>query len=194
MRILVVDDDPTLRMIVKGGLRAGGHEVHACETGTEAWEKLRAEHYPMVITDWMMPGLDGLQLTHLIRHTPREEYTYVIMLTGKTKREDYLRALKAGVDAFLPKPLDGPLLEAQVAIGERISGLQEHAQRLESIMMVCSYCKQVKDKATWVSLEAYAENNFKVRPSHGFCPTCFDQKVAPEMHKLGISTEGMKYL
>ena len=194
MKILVADDDPTLRMIVKGGLRAGGHEVVACETGAEALEELKTTHYPIVITDWMMPGLDGLQLTHLIRHTPREQYTYVIMLTGKTKREDYYKALKTGVDAFLPKPLDGPMLEAQVAIGVRIVGLQEHAQRLESIMTVCSHCKRVKDKGNWIDLERFVAEAFKVKPSHGYCPQCFEEKVVPEMRKLGISTDGMKNL
>lgn len=194
MRILVADDDPTLRMIVQGGLRANGHDVYACETGSEAWEKLRTTHYPIVVTDWMMPGLDGLQLTQLIRRTPRERYTYVIMLTGMNKREDYLQALEAGVDAFLAKPLDGPLLEAQVAIAERIVGLQEHAQRLEAIMTVCTYCKQVKDKESWIALESYVATTFKVRPSHGYCPTCYEDIVIPEMERLGISIVGTRKL
>jgi DNA-binding response OmpR family regulator len=194
MKILVADDDPTLRMIVKGGLRAGGHEVVACESGAQAWAKARTEHYPIVITDWMMPELDGLQLTGLIRATPSESYTYVIMLTGKTKREEYLRALKAGVDAFLPKPLDGAMLEAQVAIGQRILGLQEHAQRLESIMTVCMECKRVRDKGEWLDLQHYVKRTYKVMPSHGYCPECFEGKITPRMRELGISTEGMKYL
>src|SRR5207253_1868108 len=78
MRILAADDDPTLRLIVKGGLRAGGHDVVVVETGAEAWDLLKKEHFPIVVTDWMMPGLDGIQLTSLIRKTPRESYTYVI--------------------------------------------------------------------------------------------------------------------
>src|SRR5688572_33366604 len=127
MKILVADDDPTIRMMVQAGLHAGGHEVITVETGAEAWEKLKKEHFPIVITDWMMPGIDGLQLTALIRRTPREQYTYVVMLTGKSKREDFLKAIQAGVDAFLPKPLDGIMLEAQVNIASRILGLQAHA-------------------------------------------------------------------
>jgi sigma-B regulation protein RsbU (phosphoserine phosphatase) len=193
MRILAADDDPTLRLIVKGGLRAGGHDVEVVETGAEAWEMLKKEHFPIVITDWMMPGLDGIQLTSLIRKTPRQSYTYVIMLTGKSKREDFLKAIHAGVDAFLPKPLDGILLEAQVNIAARILGLQAHAQRLESMMTVCSHCKRVRDHGKWVGLDEYVSTNLKVRQSHGYCPSCFDEKVAPEMRALGISTEGLKY-
>lgn len=193
MRILVADDDPTLRMIVKGGLKAGGHEVVTVETGAEAWEMLKNEYFPIVITDWMMPGIDGLQLTALIRKTPREAYTYVVMLTGKSKREDYLKAIHAGVDAFLPKPLDGIFLEAQVNIASRILGLQAHTRQLESMMTVCAHCKRVKDKGAWIGLDEYVSKNFKVRQSHGYCPSCFEEKVAPEMRELGISTEGLEY-
>ena len=194
MRILVADDEPTLRMIVKGGLKAGGHEVVTVETGAEAWERLKNEYFPIVITDWMMPGIDGLQLTALIRKTPREAYTYVVMLTGKSKRDDYLKAIQAGVDAFLPKPLDGIFLEAQVNIASRILGLQAHTRQLESMMTVCAHCKRVKDKGAWVGLDEYVSRNFKVKQSHGYCPSCFEEKVAPEMRELGISTEGLKYL
>jgi phosphoserine phosphatase RsbU/P len=193
MRILVADDDQTLRLIVKGGLRAGGHEVVAVENGAEAWEKLKQEHFPVLVTDWMMPGIDGLQLTALLRKTPRDDYTYVIMLTGKSKRDDYLRAIQAGVDAFLPKPLDGTMLEAQVNIASRILGLRAHTRQLESIMTMCSYCKRVRDKGQWVGLDEYVAANFRVKQSHGYCPTCFDEKVAPEMRKLGIPTDGLRY-
>ena len=193
MRILAADDDPTLRLIVKGGLRAGGHDVVVVETGAEAWDMLKKEHFPIVITDWMMPGLDGIQLTSLIRKTPRESYTYVIMLTGKSKREDFLKAIQAGVDAFLPKPLDGIMLEAQVNIAARILGLQAHARQLESMMTVCAHCKRVRDEGKWVGLDHYVSSHLKVKQSHGYCPTCFEEKVAPEMRALGISTEGLKY-
>ncbi len=191
MRILAADDDPTLRLIVKGGLGAGGHDVEVVETGAEAWDRLKKEHFPVVITDWMMPGLDGLQLTSLIRKTPRESYTYVIMLTGKGTREDYLTGVRAGVDAFLVKPLDGALLEAQLTIASRIVGLQDNTKRLESIMTVCSYCKKVHSHDQWVPMEQYVNQEFKTLPSHTFCPTCFHERVEPEMKQLGLSTENM---
>ncbi len=193
MKILVADDDPILRLMVERGLTAGGHEVVAVETGAQAWEALKKDHFPVVVTDWMMPGIDGLQLTALIRKTPRASYTYVIMLTGKSKREDFLKAIQAGVDAFLPKPLDGIMLEAQVNIASRILGLQAHAKKLESMMTVCAHCKRVRDKGSWIGLDQYVSENLKVKQSHGYCPTCFEEKVAPEMRELGISTEGLKY-
>jgi len=194
VRILVADDDPILRTIVTAGLTAAGHEVLACETGAQAWDAFKAHAFPIVVTDWQMPALDGLQLTELIRRTPREAYTYVIMITGKTKREDYLAGVKAGVDAFLMKPLDGAVLEAQVSIATRILGLQAHARRLEAIMTVCSYCKKVRHKGDWTPMEQYVASEFKTLPSHTFCPDCFKERVEPEMKQLGISTEGMRGL
>ena len=191
MRVLVVDDDPVIRTVVGAGLKALRHEVTACESGTKAWEMLRETHFPVLITDWAMPGMDGIQLTQAMRATPRDSYTYVIMLTGHTKREDYLTGVRAGVDAFLIKPLDGALLEAQITIASRIVGLQDHARRLESIMTVCSYCKKVHSHEQWVPMEQYVKQEFKTLPSHSFCPTCFKEKVEPEMKQLGLSTEGM---
>jgi two-component system cell cycle response regulator len=134
VKILVADDDPMLRTIVSAGLKAGGHEVVAAGHGGQAWAAFQKQPFPVVVTDWLMPELDGLQLTQLIRRAPIDSYTYIIMLTGKTKRDDFLLGVKAGVDAFLMKPLDGAVLEAQVRIAERILGLQARARKLEATL------------------------------------------------------------
>jgi DNA-binding response OmpR family regulator len=181
MKIMIADDDPIIRMVVTGGLKTIGHDVVACESGTKAWDVLQKTAFPIVITDWLMPGLDGLQLTQLLRRAPGETYTYVIMLTGKDKREDYLMGVKAGVDAFLVKPLDGAMLEAHITIATRILRLEAHAKRLEAIVTVCSYCKRVKDNGEWIDMEHYIARKFKTLPSHSFCPTCFAEKVEPQL-------------
>jgi sigma-B regulation protein RsbU (phosphoserine phosphatase) len=192
MKVLVVDDDPVIRTVVGAGLKALRHDVVAVDGGAKAWELLRTAHFPVLITDWSMPDMNGIQLTQALRSTPRDSYTYVIMLTGHNTREDYLTGVRAGVDAFLIKPLDGALLEAQLTIATRIVGLQDHAKRLEQIMTVCSYCKKVRDdKAGWVPMEQYIKQEFKTLPSHTFCPNCFHEKVEPEMKQLGLSTEGL---
>lgn len=191
MKVLFVDDDPVIRTMLGAGLRALRHDVVLCEGGVKAWELLRTSHFPVVITDWSMPDMNGIQLTQAIRALPRESYTYVIMLTGHNTREDYLTALRAGVDAFLGKPADGAMLEAQLTIAARIVGLQDHAKRLESIMTVCSYCKKVHSPAGWVPMEQFVEQEFKTLPSHTFCPQCFRERVEPEMKQLGLSTEGL---
>lgn len=192
MKVLVVDDDPVIRMVVTAGLKALKHDVTAVEGGAKAWELLQLNHYPILITDWSMPDMTGIQLTQALRAAPRDCYTYVIMLTGKGTREDFLTGVRAGVDAFLVKPLDGAMLEAQLTIAARIAGLQDHARRLESIMTVCSYCKKVRDDTKgWMPMEQYIKQEFKTLPSHTFCPSCFHEKVEPEMKQLGLSTEGL---
>ena len=103
----------------------------------------------------------------------------------------FLEGLRAGADAFLVKPVDGALLEAQIAIARRILNLQAHAQQLEAIMTVCSHCKRVRDEGGWVSMEDYVVRRFKSRPSHTYCPECFETKVGPELRDLGIPTDGM---
>jgi phosphoserine phosphatase RsbU/P len=194
MKILVADDDPVVRTIVTSGLKALGHTVVDVDDGAKAWETYKQAEYPIVVTDWQMPAMDGLEFTELVRRARRDNYTYVIMLTGKGKREDYLMAIKAGVDAFLVKPLDGAMIEAQITIASRILGLQAHARQLEAMMTVCAHCKRVKEEGRWVSMEQYIVHTYKTRPSHGYCPQCFEEKVAPEMRALGISTEGLSGL
>ena len=191
MQILVADDDPVVRTIVTSGLKALGNSVVDVDDGAKAWDAFKQAEFPVVVTDWQMPAMDGLQLTQMIRKARRNNYTYVVMLTGKGKREDYLMAVKAGVDAFLVKPLDGAILEAQITIATRILNREEHTRQLEAMMTVCAHCKRVKEKGSWVSMEQYIVHTYKTRPSHGYCPSCFEEKVAPEMRALGISTEGL---
>jgi DNA-binding response OmpR family regulator len=179
MKIIVADDDPLTRMIVTAGMKALGHHVSAYETGLEAWTAFQQSPSQIIITDWAMPGMDGIKLTEAVRALPSDSYTYVIMLTGHGSREEFKTGIKAGVDAFLIKPLDGALLEAQVTIATRIVGLEEHANRLEAIIAVCSSCKRVHSKGEWVSMEEFVLREFKTLPSHTYCPTCIAEKVKP---------------
>jgi DNA-binding response OmpR family regulator len=190
MRILVVEDDAVVRTFVTAGLRAGGHEVHAYSTGTDGWEEFRQKPYPIVVTDWMMPGMDGLELTRMIRRMPQPGYSYVIMLTAKAKREHYIEAVKAGVDSFLVKPLDGAILEAEVHIAERILSREAYTKRLEAIMTVCTLCKRVSHKGQWVPMEKYVAEEFKAQPARVYCDDCMTDRVEPELRKLGITTKG----
>jgi Response regulators consisting of a CheY-like receiver domain and a winged-helix DNA-binding domain len=185
MKIMVADDDPIIRMIVSAGMKALGHQVFAYETGLEAWTAFQQSPSQIIITDWAMPAMDGIQLTEAVRTLPSDSYTYVIMLTGHGSREEFKTGIKAGVDAFLIKPLDGALLEAQVTIATRIVGLQEHARRLEAIITICSHCKRIHSKGEWMSMEEYVVREFKMLPPHTYCPTCLTEKVEPQTKALG---------
>lgn len=191
MRILVADDDSMIRMMLRFTLEGFGHEVVEADSGAAAWRQLATSEFPVLITDWSMPEMDGIELTEHVRRLPRRSYTYIIMLTSHGSREHYLTGVRAGVDAFLVKPLDATLLEAQLHIGARVVGWQEHTRRLESIVTVCSYCKRVRDDGEWVNMERYIATEYQALPSHTFCPSCFHEKVEPEMKALGLSTEDL---
>jgi sigma-B regulation protein RsbU (phosphoserine phosphatase) len=180
-----------LRHMLAARLEAKGHEVIACESGEEAWAVLAHSNPPVVITDWSMPGMSGIELTQRVRKTPRDSYVYVIMLTSNDSRNAYLTGVDAGVDAFLAKPLDPGLMEAQLIIAARIVGLQQHTRQLESIMTVCSYCKRVRGAEGWENMERFVAREFKTLPSHTYCPTCFAEKVEPEMRALGLPTDDL---
>ncbi len=125
MKLLVVDDDPDSRRLLSISLGWAGHQIVEAEDGDEAWEKFQRERARLVITDWMMPGLDGMGLISRIRASEVEGYTYIIMLTALREKPQVVSGLEAGADDYLTKPFDPEELAARVSIGERILKLQE---------------------------------------------------------------------
>lgn len=190
MKILIADDDTTFRLILTGKLMKLGYEVLAMEDGLQAWNAFQAEYVPIVITDWMMPVMDGLALSRAIRAKPHEKYTYVIMLASKGGKENFLEAMKAGVDDFIPKPPDDEELAARLLVAQRIVGVQNHVRQLETIMSVCSYCKRVRtERNQWVGMEDYVAQRYQALPSHTYCPECYARHVLPELQSMGIKPE-----
>jgi DNA-binding response OmpR family regulator len=128
MRVLVVDDSRTAVYFLRTKLEEMGYEVAEAKTGAEAWAHLQKQPERLVITDWMMPDMDGLDLCRLIRSRGLVPYTYVIVLTTKDQREDRLKAFEAGADGFLPKPLDEHEFEVCLHTARRILGAQDAAR------------------------------------------------------------------
>lgn len=124
MRILIVDDDRFLRRLLQASLTRAGHEVLEAADGQSAWEQLQHAAVRLVITDWLMPGLDGPALIRRIRAANFPGYTYIILLTAKGSKDDVVDGLEAGADDYLTKPFDPGELRARVAIGERILDLE----------------------------------------------------------------------
>ena len=113
VKILVVEDDVIVRRVLRGHLESCGHEVTQALDGTEAWELLQQGHFPVVISDWMMPGIDGLELIRRIRSSHQPGYVYVILLTGKSQREDFVqgdggRRRRLRDQALRPRRAAGP--------------------------------------------------------------------------------------
>jgi sigma-B regulation protein RsbU (phosphoserine phosphatase) len=130
VKVLVVDDDLVTSMLVAEDLKKLGYQVQHGETGDEGWEAYQRGTFPIVIVDWEMPGLSGPELCKLIRQAPDRGYTYIILLTGRSKREDRFNALAAGADDFLTKPVDSAELHARLAVASRILENEDALQRL----------------------------------------------------------------
>jgi len=125
MRIMIVDDDRLSLRLLDHALAEWGHDVISCHDGLEAWQKIEKAGANVVISDWMMPGLDGLQLTRLIRERLASPYIYVLLITSHEGREGFLTAMEAGVDDYLTKPLNLAELRARLAVGARVISLQD---------------------------------------------------------------------
>jgi len=128
MKLLVAEDSVMMRRILVECLKKWQYEVVETEDGTQAWEQFQRDRFPLVLTDWMMPEMDGLELIERIRASESPGYTYIILLTAKSEKEDLVQAMEAGADDFLIKPCDPDELRVRVREGERIIRLE---QRLE---------------------------------------------------------------
>lgn len=130
MRALVVDDELATRILLSGLARANGLEVVSASDGDEAWKLHEADPFPLVMTDWMMPRMSGIELTQRIRAAQRPDtYTYVLVITTLSAREHTLRAFEAGADDMLCKPADAEQIAARIAVARRF--LAAHALRAE---------------------------------------------------------------
>ena len=182
MNILIAEDEPVSRQVLQAILTAGGHTVTAAKDGAEALDAWRLNQARIVISDWAMPEMDGLELCRRIRTEVRDRYTYYILLTGRSGRESYLTAMDAGIDDFITKPVDGDELNARLRVAERILGLRKRMDDLEGLLPICSYCKRIRnDDQRWTGLEGYIEQRSGAEFSHGVCPDCFKQHLEPKL-------------
>jgi len=125
MRALIADDDRITTAILAGALASWGFDTTVAHDGDEAWVALNAGPVPeIVIVDWMMPGLDGIELCHRIRGTETLATSYVMLLTAKSARVDLVAGLDAGADDYMTKPIDPEELRARVQVGVRVATLQ----------------------------------------------------------------------
>lgn len=125
MKILIADDDSTSRLLLGATLRKLGHTVTAVENGRDALEAWRREQHTLLVTDWMMPELDGLELCRQIRTEPALDYTYILLLTSQEGKGSYLDGMRAGADDFISKPFDEETLAARLHVAERILALHD---------------------------------------------------------------------
>jgi DNA-binding response OmpR family regulator len=188
MRILAVEDDAVARAVLRQALRRLGHEAIEAADGEEALELLEKEPVRVVVSDWLMPKLDGLELCRRVRARPGAEYTYFILLTGNDATADNQReAADAGVDDFLTKPLNFDELWNRLRVAERILRYATQVKQLEEMLPICSYCKKIRDDHNyWQQIEGYINERTGSEFSHSVCPDCYQRVVLPELEGLKI--------
>ena len=179
MKILIAEDDRDMRETLSLLLRYEGYDVVAAGSGVEAWYEFEHSRFSLVLSDWLMPQLDGLELCRRIRATERPYYPYFVLLTALKGKDHFLQAMSAGIDDFISKPFDADELRAKLHVAERIVTLQDRVTRLEGILPTCMYCKRIRDaNQSWVRIEQYITERSNAAFSHGICPDCLTKASA----------------
>ncbi len=186
MKILAVEDDAVARAVLNKALERLGHEVVLAADGEAAWELVQRDPVRVVVSDWMMPGVDGLELCRRIRGRTGVEYAYFILLTARdATQQNQAEAADAGVDDFLTKPLDVSELWTRLRVAERILRYTTQVKQLEELLPICSYCKKIRDDQNyWQQIEGYISERTGSDFSHSVCPECYARVVLPELEKL----------
>ncbi len=204
-RVLLAEDDAVSRMVAETLLARWGFEVAAVSDGDEAWRILQGLDAPnLIILDWMMPGVGGVELCRRVREGGHPSPAYIILLTARTSREDVVRGLESGADDYITKPFHSEELRARVRGGARIVELQTSLARrvreleealasvrlLQGLLPICSYCKKIRnDQNYWQQVDAYISEHSDAVFSHGICPDCFDKIVSPQLNRANPSLD-----
>ena len=136
--ILVVEDNPVSRNLLEKILRKADHEVASVENGYKALELFKERFFPIVLTDWMMPEMDGLQLCRAIRKDASRGYVFIILLTAKDSKNDIVSGLESGADDYLTKPLNHAELIARIKTGIRILELERSLKKANEEIRILS--------------------------------------------------------
>jgi putative two-component system response regulator len=183
MKILIVDDDPMATEMLRHALIKAGHEVAAAGNGIEALEALTKESYRLVISDWTMPEMDGVELCRRIRAMAGAGYIYIILLTARNSQEDTVEGLSAGADDFMPKPFNPAELTLRVRIGERVLSLETRDVTIFALAKLA----ESRDPETGAHLERVC-NYSRILAQHLSTLPKFQKDVDPAFVRLIFQT------
>ena len=179
MKILIAEDDDIARELIADLLQQEGYDVVQAADGALAWQEFEHNEFALVISDWLMPETDGLELCRRIRSAQQSTYPYIILLTALKGKNYFLEGMQAGADDFISKPFDADEFRAKLHVASRIVSLQKRVNTLEGVLPTCMYCKKIRDdKNDWVTLEQYVTERSNAAFSHGVCPQCYAQAAA----------------
>lgn len=181
MKILIVDDDPASLAVNRLIVEHCGHEPIAISDSSQALKVIAENKVQVVISDWVMPGLSGLDLVRALRSDTALPYVYFIVLTGtRLGQINFMEAMDAGADDYMEKPARRELLKVRLRVAQRILSQDTEINALKGVIPVCCSCRRVRrDDQAYVSLENYISKNLAVKFSHGLCPEC-SKKLYPD--------------
>jgi len=201
VRVLIADDEATTRHLIQVTLGNWGFEVLAAENGSEALRILQGSNRPEIaLLDWVMPGVDGLEVCRRMRVALPAAPSYIILITARGGLENIVQGLEAGADDYVTKPFDPRELRARLHAGARVVRLQKalvernqelvealkRVKQLQGLLPICSYCKKIRnDRNYWEQVDAYVASHSEAQFSHGVCPDCFEVHLRPQLERLG---------
>jgi len=194
MDVLIVDDEPDIIIILRKYLEKCGLGVLTAQNGREAIEILHKSDVRLVVTDRMMPEMDGITLCRSIRASELSGYVYIIILTVSGSKEDIVDGINAGADDYVTKPFNLEELKVRVDSGLRVLALEQslhekikeeeilvgelkaaldQVQKLSGMLPICATCKKIRDdKGYWNKIETYICEHSEAKFTHGMCPDC----------------------
>lgn len=158
MRILLADDDSVTQHLLSRTLQLAGFDPVIVGDGLEAWARLQAEYFPVLIVDWVMPGLDGPSLIRQVRSTSFSGYVYTILLTSRQAQDDRVDGLESGADDFLTKPVDLRELRARLAVARRIIRLETRLREVNARLSYQASHDRLTDLFNRPTITEYAES------------------------------------
>lgn len=195
MKILIAEDNLTQQLMLKLTFSKLGYVPIVTGNGLAACEiMLKPDAPKLAIIDWLMPGMEGVEVCRKIREAKSYEPAYLIILTSCDKPEDIVKGLKAGANDYMVKPFNVEELQVRIGVGRLVVELQtmltdrikelEAAQAqirtLQGILPICMYCKKIRnDKQYWEQVETYVSDHSQVQFSHSICPDCYKIHVQP---------------
>lgn len=181
LKILIAEDDLVAAKVLEAMVETLGYEPIVADNGATAWAAFQDSNPRLILTDWQMPEMTGLELCKKVRAANKSDYTYVIILTAAfTSKESYKQAMEAGADDFLRKPYDRDELATRLRVAERIISFHSQVRELRQLIPICSYCKSIRnDKNYWLGIENYLHSHTGSMLTHGICPDCANKIFKP---------------
>ncbi|MCX6993979.1 MAG: response regulator transcription factor [Kiritimatiellaeota bacterium] len=200
MKLLIAEDDAMSQIMLKAMVAKAGYDPILTGDGLSAYEVLGKPDAPkLAILDWMMPGMDGVEVCRKVREINTSDPPYLILLTSRDNREDIVKGLKSGANDYIVKPYDVEELQVRIGVGRKVIDLQaslagriaelqaamSQIKTLQGILPICMYCKKIRDdKQYWQQVESYVSTHTEAQFSHGVCPDCYKKYLQPELDKL----------